>query len=110
VQRQAVQGGMARRAGGRGFWAGFLTGLVIVVLAALALAWIYPPLQPPVVDEGMLEPPAAPGTPDNAAAPGPLLTPAPGPVVEGLPSLEEPPEDGAAPGAGSPSLVPAEDR
>jgi hypothetical protein len=101
---------MARRAGGRGFWAGFLTGLVIVVLAALALAWIYPPLQPPVVDEGMLEPPAAPGAPDRAAAPGPLLTPAPGPVVEGVPGLAEPPEDSGAPGRGSPSLATQGDR
>ena len=96
---------MARRTGGRGFWAGFLTGLVIVALAALALAWIYPPLQPPAVDEGVLEPPAAPGAPERAAAaPGPLLTPAPGPLVDGLPSLAEPPADSAGPG--SPSLVP----
>ena len=54
---------MARRTGGRGFWAGFLTGLAIVVLAALALAWIYPPLQPPALDEGALE---APGAPERA--------------------------------------------
>jgi hypothetical protein len=54
---------MARRTGGRGFWAGFLTGLVIVVLAALALAWIYPPLQPPALDDGALEPPGAPDAP-----------------------------------------------
>jgi len=100
---------MARRTGGRGFWAGFLTGLAIVVLAGLALAWIYPPLQPPALDEGALEAPGAPDSPEAAAAPEPLLTPAPGPVVDGLPSLGAPAEDGAEPGPGSPSLVPADD-
>jgi hypothetical protein len=101
---------MARRTGGRGFWAGFFTGLVIVVLAALALAWIYPPLQPPAIDDGALEAPGAPGAPPaNAGAPEPLLTPAPGPVVDGLPGPAAPAEDGPAPGPGSPSLVPPED-
>jgi hypothetical protein len=102
---------MARRTGGRGFWAGFFTGLAIVVLAALALAWIYPPLQPPALDDGAFEAPGAPDAPEGAAAaPEPLLTPAPGPVVGGLPDLAAPPEDGPSPGPGSPSLVPAEDR
>jgi hypothetical protein len=101
---------MARRTGGRGFWAGFLTGLVIVVLAALALAWIYPPLQPPALDADALDAPGAPEAPEGSAtAPGQLLTPAPGPVVDGLPSLTAPREDRAAPGPGSPSLVPPDD-
>jgi hypothetical protein len=100
---------MARRTGGRGFWAGFLTGLVIVAVAALALAWIYPPLQPPALDDGALEAPGAPDAPDGAAAaPEPLLTPAPGPVVDGLPGLAAPEDDGAASGPGSPSTVPAD--
>ena len=100
---------MARRTGGRGFWAGFLTGLAIVVLAAVALAWIYPPLQPPALDEGALEAPGAPDSPVAATAPEPLLTPAPGPVVDGVPSLGAPADDSAEPGPGSPSLVPADD-
>jgi hypothetical protein len=101
---------MARRTGARGFWAGFFTGLVVVALAALALAWLYPPLQPPALDAGALEAPGAPGAPRAAgAAPEPLLTPAPGPVVDGLPGPAAPPEDSPAPGPGSPSLVPADD-
>jgi hypothetical protein len=101
---------MARRTGGRGFWAGFFTGLVIVALAGLALAWIYPPLQPPALDAGALEAPGAPDAPEGAAAaPEPLLTPAPGPVVDGLPDPAAPPGDGPAPGPGSPSLVPPDD-
>jgi len=98
---------MARGTGGRGFWSGVFAGLVIAALAALALAWIYPPLQPPAVDEGVLDPPVPPRAPGaEAAAPGPLLTPAPGPVVGGLPALDAPAEDRTAPGPGSPSLVP----
>jgi hypothetical protein len=101
---------MAERTGRRGFWAGFLTGLAVALLAALALAWIYPPLQPPAVDDGALDAPGEPDAPERgAAAPGPLLTPAPGPVVEGLPDLTAPLEDGTEPGPGSPSLVPAAD-
>jgi hypothetical protein len=99
---------MAERTGGRGFWAGFFTGLVIVALAALALAWIYPPLQPPAVNEGALEAPGAPEAPDGGVA-EPLLTPAPGPVVDGLPDPAAPSEDRAEPSPGSPSLVPADD-
>jgi hypothetical protein len=101
---------MARRTGGRGFWAGFFTGLAIVVLAGLALAWIYPPLQPPALDDRALEAPGAPGAPDGTAvAPDRLLTPAPGPVVEGLPGPDAPEEEDR-PAPGSPSLVPSDDR
>ena len=95
---------MARRREGRGFWAGFLTGLGIAALAGLALAWVYPPLQPPAVDAGMLEAPRAPGTPEGGPGRGPMLAPAPGPLVEGLPGAADPPGDSAGPG--SPSLVP----
>ena len=92
---------MAERTGRRGFWAGFLTGLAVALLAALALAWIYPPLQPPAVDAGALDAPGEPGVPEGGgAAPGPLLTPAPGPVVEGLPDLPLRPRAVRSPGRG----------
>lgn len=104
MQRQVVRSDMARRTQGRGFWGGFLAGLGIAALAGLALAWIYPPLQPPAVDAGMLEAPGAPGAPEAGPERGPMLTPAPGPLVEGLPGPADPPDANA--GQGSPSLVP----
>ena len=100
---------MARRTGS-GFWSGLLTGLVVAALAALALAWIYPPLQPPALDDGALDAPAAPGAPEGGAvAPEPMRTPASGPLVEGMPRLGTPPGASPAPGPGSPSLVPEND-
>ena len=92
---------MARRSGGRGFWTGLLTGIAIAALAALALAWIYPPLQPPAIDADVVVPPGAPQPP----APGSLLTPAPGPVIDGLPKSSPPPANSDGPG--SPSLMPS---
>ena len=46
-----------------GFWRGVLAALVVVIVAALALAWLYPPLRAPEVDEGMQVPPAPPSAP-----------------------------------------------
>lgn len=60
---------MAGRTSGRGFWAGFLTGLAVSALAALALMLIYPPLQPPSIDPGALDAPAAPAAPDGPGSP-----------------------------------------
>jgi len=95
-----------------GFWRGALAGLVVVIVAALALAWLYPPLRAPEVDEGMQVPPAPPSAPPGVAADGasgPMLTPAPGPIVDGVGSPPAHPEAPAADApAGSPSLVPAQ--
>ncbi|HET9069523.1 MAG TPA: hypothetical protein VFN28_12825 [Amaricoccus sp.] len=57
----------------RGFWKGFLTGLVLAAAGLLALAWFYPPrpLLPPEVDPRALAAPAAPGQPDGVTAPAP---------------------------------------
>ncbi|MFT3974813.1 MAG: hypothetical protein QM699_15575 [Amaricoccus sp.] len=78
--------------GGGGFWRGFLAGLVLALLVGLTLAWAFPPLKAPDVDEtrlaapdGLVEPAgiahpgaATPevGLPERA---GPAATPEPGP-------------------------------
>ena len=97
--------------GTHGFWRGVLTGLVLSLVAALTLAWFFPPLRAPVVDDAMQVPPAPPGAPagtaPDPAAPGPMLTPAPGALVDGLPATPaHPPAPEPEGGAGSPSLVP----
>ena len=100
--------------GTNGFWRGVFAGLVLVIAAALALAWSFPPLQPPEVDEGMQVPPAPPAAAASSrstseAAAGTMLTPAPGPLVEGVGTAPGIPAAPAADTpAGSPSLVPAE--
>jgi hypothetical protein len=102
---------MATRAGGRGFWPGLLTGLLLAVGAALALAFAFPPvsLQQPEVDPTSLVAPPAPGAPE-AAAPVPALParllpePTGAPLIEGAPKLEAAPAEPGA--AGAASLVP----
>jgi hypothetical protein len=86
--------------GTHGFWRGVFSGILVVLLVALALAWFYPPLRAP-------EPPAAPGGAGGAREP--MLTPAPGPIVEGVGTAPAPPQaPGTDPAAGAPSLVPAQ--
>lgn len=81
---------MATPAGTHGFWRGLATGLAVAGLAALALAWAFPPLRAPDVAAEALLRPAAPEAPDRvAAAPDPtveglLPAPAPAPLIEGL--------------------------
>lgn len=53
--------------GTHGFWRGILAGIVVAIAAALLLAWVYPPLRAPEVDNGMQVPPAPPGVPGGAA-------------------------------------------
>ena len=99
---------MATQARGGGFWRGFLTGLIVAGVLAVAAAIAFPPLQPPEVPEGSLSAPPAPGQPQTESAPEPggiLPAPAPGPLVTGLPAPETPPVDAPPAGAGSPSLV-----
>lgn len=79
---------MAARKGG-GFWRGFLVGSILAILALAGLAWVFPTLRPPEVDESALVPPAGP------AAPGALGRP-------GAPA----PEDGL-PGSTAPAATPA---
>jgi len=100
---------MAGQAGARGFWRGFLTGVVGAAVAGLVLAWRYPPVPaaPPDVDPAATEAPGAPDQPGagvtEPAAPaqpdGILPAPAPAPLVDVKPE--------AAPGSGpgSPSLT-----
>lgn len=63
---------MAARRGG-GFWRGFLFGLVIAALVSLGLAWAFPPLREPEVDERSFtaplgpQPPSGLGVTDDAA-------------------------------------------
>jgi hypothetical protein len=92
-----------------GFWRGVLAGIVVTLAAVLALAWAFPPLRAPEVDDAMQVAPAPPGAPAAAATPGPMLTPAAGPLVDGLPGAPAHPQ-GATPEqpAGSPSLVPVQ--
>lgn len=60
---------MAARRGG-GFWRGFLFGLAVAAVVSLGLAWTFPPLREPEVDERALtaprgpEPPAGMGDPE----------------------------------------------
>ncbi|HET9068651.1 MAG TPA: hypothetical protein VFN28_08395 [Amaricoccus sp.] len=69
-----------------------LTGLILAALVALGLAWVFPPLRPPDVDERALTPPGglaipgAVGRPEGASPEGrlpdraaPATAPAPGP-------------------------------
>ena len=90
-----------------GFWRGVLTGLVLTLVAALALAWAFPPLHAPELDDAMQTPPAPPEAPAPGASSAPMLTPAPGALVDGLPAAPTR-EPGALPpsSAGSPSLIP----
>lgn len=76
---------MAARKGG-GFWRGVAVGLLLAVLAALALAWSFPPLRAPDVDARSLAAPTAaaepgPATPEDGlppiAAPAGVAPPAP---------------------------------
>jgi hypothetical protein len=96
--------------GTHGFWRGVFSGILVVLLVALALAWFYPPLRAPELDDGIQiapEPPAAPAGAGGAR--GPMLTPAPGPIVEGVGTAPAPPRaPGTDPAAGAPSLVPAQ--
>ena len=91
-----------------GFWRGVAVGIVATLAAAFVAAWAFPPLGVPAVDDTMQVPPAPPGAPRGGDAAAPLLPPAPGPIVDGLPTAPARPEADApdAP-AGSPSLVPA---
>ncbi len=94
-----------------GFWRGVLTGLVVALAAALALAWWFPPLRAPEVGDELQVAPPPPGAPSGGAAPGPLLAPAPGPLIDGMPAAHpqdqapEPPAGSPGPSPG-PSLVP----
>lgn len=74
---------MAARKGG-GFWRGVVVGLLLAVLAALALAWSFPPLRAPDVDAGALASPGPLAAPTAAAEPGPA-TP-----EDGLPPIAAP--------------------
>jgi hypothetical protein len=103
---------MAERAGGRGFWRGLFFGLLLGVVAMLALAWIFPPLRAPEVTSDALVAPGAPGAPGGGAA-----ATAPKVLIEGLPPtpastaappVTTPPVPEAAPDLppGGASLVP----
>jgi hypothetical protein len=102
---------MARRPRTRGFWRGLFAGLLLALVAMLALAWFFPPLQPPEVTPESLSAPPAPEAPAGVAEPtvpapqGLLPEPPRAPLIEGLAAPEAAP---ALPegGAGSPSLVP----
>jgi hypothetical protein len=99
---------MATQPRGRGFWRGFLTGLVVTALGLVALAIAFPLLRAPEVPEGSLQAPAGPVEPQGMAgsAPGGLLpAPAPAPLVPGLPDATTPAADAPPAGAGSPSLA-----
>ena len=103
---------MAGQTRARGFWRGFFSGIVLAVLAGLALAWFYPPVPatPPEVAPASLVPPQAPEQPQAVSEPekprpqGSLMPPPPpGPLIAVSPGPE------AAPGRpGSSSLVPAQ--
>lgn len=85
---------MAARRGG-GFWRGFLVGVVLSVLIALALAWAFPPLHAPDIDERDL---AAPAGPDAPAALGQPTEPTPEAASQeraGPPSIPDPQPDRA---------------
>ncbi|MBB5221525.1 hypothetical protein HNP73_001446 [Amaricoccus macauensis] len=84
----------ARRGGG--FWRGFLVGLVLSLLIGLILAWAFPPLHAPDVDEALLATPDGPGAPAAVGRPGgatpeaelpghPLPPAAPAPKPEAAP-------------------------
>ncbi len=91
-----------------GFWRGVLIGLLLALAAALAIAWFFPSLTAPEVDDSMQVAPAPPGAPGGSTT-GPLLAPAAGPLVEGVPvAPSRPPAPAADAPAGSPSLVPAQ--
>jgi hypothetical protein len=104
---------MARHPRTRGFWQGLIAGLLLAAAAALALAWLFPPLQPPEVAPGSLVAPPAPEPPGSVGAPamperqGLLPAPAPAPLITGIPAPEPAP---ALPTGdpGSPSLVPGD--
>lgn len=99
---------MARQPRGRGFWRGFFTGLVLAALGLVGLAVAFPPLQPPEVPEGSQQAPSAPGQPQGMAGPAPgglLPSPAPAPLVPGLPDAAAPAADPPPAGGGSPSLA-----
>jgi hypothetical protein len=102
---------MAERPRTRGFWRGVLAGLVLSALAALVLAFLFPPLQPPEITPGTETAPDAPRAPGSAVEPqvpsreGLLGVPPPGPLIAGGARADEPPSP-----AGSPSLVPTERR
>lgn len=86
---------MAARSGG-GFWRGFLTGALLAAGIALALAWTFPPLRAPQVDETSFRPPGAPSEPSATGRPG-AATPETGlPARDGLP-VAPPPEPDRAP-------------
>ena len=99
---------MATQPRPRGFWRGFFTGLIVAALGLVALAIAYPPLRPPEVTEGSLQPPAAPDRPQQTAEPAPaglLPSPAPAPLVPGLPDQATAADAAPPAGPGSPSLV-----
>jgi hypothetical protein len=85
---------MAAR-GGRGFWRGFSVGLVLSAVVAVVLAWAFPPLRAPEVEEGALRPPTGPsqpgvtGRPETATPDGVL------PERAGPPAASEPGPDRA---------------
>ena len=100
------------RARTRGFWRGFLAGIVLAALAGLAAAWFLPPVPatPPAVTPGSLMAPQPPDQPQAVSEPGRpqpqgslMPPPPPGPLIAVSPGPE------AAPGRpGSSSLVPAQ--
>jgi hypothetical protein len=105
---------MARHRRTHGFGPGVLTGLVLVLMMLLAAVWLFPPLLAPEIADEAMAPPEAPAAPapDGAAGPVPLVAPAPGRLVDGLPApgipggavAPAPPE-----GPGLPSLLPSGD-
>jgi hypothetical protein len=104
--------GMATPTRARGFWRGFVTGLVVAAAVGLALAFVFPPVpsRPPEVGPDATTAPAGPEPPEDTAEPaGPaeqgMLPASPTkPLIEGMPTPEVAP---AVPGyAGSPSLLP----
>ena len=58
-----TESGEVMQRGTYGFWRGVLTGLVVTLVAVLALAWVFPPLRAPEVDDAMQVAPAPPGAP-----------------------------------------------
>lgn len=78
---------------GSGFWRGFLVGLGLAVLVALGLAWAFPPLRAPDLDESALAAPGGPLEPAATARPGRATPEARLPERPALPAAPAPDPD-----------------